>query len=409
MSRIMFVSTMNGVPWGGSEYLWAGAAKLLRSQGHDVAVNVIRWPQPAKEIKELADIGCGVTQRLNDVIPPISTRIINRVRRVAGLQAVSEAAIDTALKDAAPELVVISQGGWLDGQEWMAACVRSNTPFAPIVQALGECQWPDDAVAERMRTLYEKAVRAYFVSEANVDSARRQMAAALDNAEVVRNPFSVSWDASPPWPADDGVTRLACVARLKGGIKGQDLLFSALRSEKWKSRPIEVSLYGDGDFKSSLTRLKELYGLDKVRFCGTTNDVEEIWSRHHALILTSRMEGLPLVVVEAMLCGRPCIVTDIAGSAELIDDNVTGFVAAATNSKQIDEALERAWSHRTEWPAIGKLAAERIRQLVPRDPIATFAEKVLECVPGRGSQADAPSVTVQGSQADAPSVTVRRT
>ena len=70
-------------------------------------------------------------------------------------------------------------------------------------------------------------------------------------------------------------------------------------------------------------------GLEKVTYGGFTEDVESIWASHHALVLPSRSEGLPLVVVEAMLCGRPAIVTDVAGNAELIQDGVSGFVAAA--------------------------------------------------------------------------------
>jgi glycosyltransferase involved in cell wall biosynthesis len=82
-----------------------------------------------------------------------------------------------------------------------------------------------------------------------------------------------------------------------------------------------------------------------------------------------------------MLCGRPCIVTDVAGNAELMEDNVSGFVAAAPRTKYLDEALERAWSRRSEWRAIGAAAAKSVRELVPPDPISTFADLVQQAVP----------------------------
>jgi glycosyl transferase family 1 len=51
-------------------------------------------------------------------------------------------------------------------------------------------------------------------------------------------------------------------------------------------------------------------------------------SLNHVHAMPSRIEGLPLVLIEAMLCGRPVVATDVAG-AEVIEDEVTGFLAGA--------------------------------------------------------------------------------
>ena len=114
-----------------------------------------------------------------------------------------------------------------------------------------------------------------------------------------------------------------------------------------------------------------------MSFAGFVDDVAGIWTDHHGLILPSRCEGLPLVVVEAMLSGRVSIATDAAGIAEVIDDGVTGFLAAAATEDGLDAALERAWQRRDEWPAIGAAAAVRIRELVPEDPAAELARMLL--------------------------------
>ncbi len=47
-------------------------------------------------------------------------------------------------------------------------------------------------------------------------------------------------------------------------------------------------------------------------------------------------------IVEAILSGRVPIVTNVGGNAEVIDDDVTGFVANAATEDEIDEAMERA-------------------------------------------------------------------
>jgi glycosyltransferase involved in cell wall biosynthesis len=124
--------------------------------------------------------------------------------------------------------------------------------------------------------------------------------------------------------------------------------------------------------------LQNYLQLESVRFENFSSDIEKIWSRHHALVLPSRFEGMPLVVLEAMLCGRACLVTDIAGNAEFLEDDVSGFIAAAPKIDFVDEALERLWQswQNGELQNIGKNAAEAVRAKIPREPALNFAAKI---------------------------------
>ena len=132
-----------------------------------------------------------------------------------------------------------------------------------------------------------------------------------------------------------------------------------------------------------MRRLVARRGLDgKVAFRGHVSDIRGIWCGHHALVLPSRYEGLPLALVEAMLCGRPAIVTDVAGNAELLEDGVTGFVAAAATARHLGEALERAWARRADWREIGEAAAVAVRRQVPEDPPLDFARRLVEVAGG---------------------------
>jgi len=106
------------------------------------------------------------------------------------------------------------------------------------------------------------------------------------------------------------------------------------------------------------------------------DNIEAIWASHHALVLPSRYEGLPLAVVEAMLCGRFCIVTDVGGNTELVKDNVNGFVAMAPKAECLDEAMERAWQRRESWCEIGQAASVSVRKVIHRDPIDKFVSEV---------------------------------
>jgi glycosyltransferase involved in cell wall biosynthesis len=91
--------------------------------------------------------------------------------------------------------------------------------------------------------------------------------------------------------------------------------------------------------------------------------------------MPSRIEGLPLAVIEAMLCGRPVVATDVAG-AEVVEDGITGFLAEAPTVGCVGNALERFWRRKEEAKEIGAASAESIRRLVPPDPVRVFADKI---------------------------------
>ena len=203
----------------------------------------------------------------------------------------------------------------------------------------------------------------------------------VPHASVVRNPFLVPWQRRDDWPDERNGLRLACIGRLYPMEKGQDLLLRVLARDKWRNRAISVTFFGTGQQRDGLEGMARHAGLTSVTFAGFVSDVAAIWNEHHGLILPSRCEGLPLVLVEAMLSGRVPIVTSLAGS-EVIDDGTTGFLAAAPTEDALDEAMERAWNRRDEWRSIGAAAATKIRTLVPPDPAAVMATALLEIARG---------------------------
>jgi glycosyltransferase involved in cell wall biosynthesis len=277
-----------------------------------------------------------------------------------------------------PELVCVSGGNFSDGLQWMELVVAMGLPLVIVVQANAEFLWPADVVAERLRAVYAGARRVCCVSRRNLELLRDQLVLPLPNSEVVWNPFKVSFDAEPAWPGTAAGWKLACVARLEPSAKGQDLLFRVMARPEWKALPLTVSLFGDGPMRKGVERLAAQLGVvDRVVARGHVDSIEAIWREHHALVLPSRYEGLPLALVEAQLCGRPAIVTDVAGNTEMVEEGLTGFVAPAPTEEFLAAALERAWQARERWREIGIEAREQARRRVPADPCAVFAARLL--------------------------------
>lgn len=374
--RIAFISGMSGYPSGGSEVLWSQTAHRLLGGGHQILTSSKRWPHLPEHIARLRE--AGATTKLHR--PRKATR---RALIAAKLlrKAVKHPGFDAdwlEITDFKPDLVCISHGGISCGIEWMLRCLNAGIPYVSVSQANSEMLWPSDDHADNLIAAHCGAMRSYFVSARNRDLFECQSGIQLTNSEVVRNPYNVSRDTKLAWPNDDRVLRMACVGRLHPPSKGQDLLCAVMAQEKWRTRPVEISLYGEGPCAEGLRRLVSTLKLqDHVLFKGHVHNVAEIWTQHHALLLPSRYEGLPLALVEAMMCGRAAISTDVAGVKEVLEDKITGFIAAAPTVDLLDEAMERAWQARSELASIGNKAAGTIRQIIPEDPAQVFANKLL--------------------------------
>ncbi len=373
--KIAFVTTMAGVAWGGSEELWGQTALRLREAGHDVIASVYQWPSLPKPLAMFEKAGGRLNFRPIDIRFPWS--VVERFRQRISPDPLPKADMKW-LASERPDLLVVSQGGPWDGVPWMMACRQLGIPYCPIVHAHSEIWWPMDDDLPAGRQALTDARKVFFVSKANRDLMELQAGMRIEQAEVVVNPWKVDASAPVAWPDASTITDLAFVGRMDPRAKGQDVLLKVLAMPKWRERPIRLNFYGDGPCVESIKTLVGLLELKNVFFQGQVSDVRSIWAKNHALVLPSRYEGLPLVIVEAMFCGRPVITTDVAGNAELLRDGLTGFVAEAPTVRMWDEAMERAWEKRDRWQEIGALARQDALNAIPADPIEIFSRKLVE-------------------------------
>lgn len=354
--------------WGASEFLWADAATVAATRpGVEVSACVNGSFLEVAAVRRLGSTGARIVVRSPEAdeqafetgeVPPEAAREVLRLR---------------------PDLVVISHGDNREGLAWMEFCAANRLRFVSLAHRASEWDWPDDAVARRLRSAYLSARATHFVSAHNRDLTEQSIGARLPRAEIVRNPYHVGYTEEIPWPADDGVFRMACVARLDLESKAQDVLFNVLATTKWRERPLHVDIVGrEGPHTRLLRDLAGFLGLRRVRFRDSVEKISSVWAECQALVLPSRKEGLPVAIVEAMLAGRPCLVTDVGGSAEVVEEGRSGWVAEGPYVKAMDRALELAWQSRAEWSSMGAFAARAIRSLVPADPAGSYADLLMK-------------------------------
>jgi glycosyltransferase involved in cell wall biosynthesis len=377
--RFAFISTMQGWSWGGSEELWSQAATQLKLAGHDVRASVVYRPQLSEKHAELARHGVELETHPSYLAGPL--------RRVWNKLSLGTRRSYSRLKRFHPDLVVISQGHNSGGFDWAQVCRRAAIPYALILQCNNELLWFWDPEFSEAVASYTGARRIFCVSRANLDLLRLQVGDPLLNGEVTWNPYNVSTEPAPAWPDESKVWRLACVARMDPAAKGQDLLLQILARPEWRERCVEVNFFGTGPYELTLRRIAEMLQVKNVRFRGHVNDIRAIWEQNHMLVLPSRYEGLPLALVEAMWCGRPAVVTDVGGNAELCVDSETGFVAPSATLSSFAQTLQRAWEARTEWPRLGEAARARVESQIPKDPIGLFCARLEACATAKSDAA----------------------
>ena len=132
---------------------------------------------------------------------------------------------------------------------------------------------------------------------------------------------------------------IGCVGRLVA-IKNHELLLDALVAAR--ARGLEHALLvivGDGDRRPALEAAVGRRRLDRhVRFLGWRRDLPQVYEALDVAVLSSRNEGTPVSLIEAMAAGRPVIATDVGGVRDVVESGA-GIVVPSGDVTAFAEAL----------------------------------------------------------------------
>ena len=103
-----------------------------------------------------------------------------------------------------------------------------------------------------------------------------------------------------------------------------------------------VLIVGTGRLEPELRNECSRRGLDgQVRFCGHREDMLNLYCAADAFVMSSKLEGLPLVLLEAASTGLPAVVTSVGGNPEIVVHDVSGYVVPPGDPAQLAAALRR--------------------------------------------------------------------
>ena len=207
-----------------------------------------------------------------------------------------------------------------------------------------------------VRAVYPRADYVVGVSEGVVDDLARFTSLPAEKLKVVFNPIvtpdlkeRAKEPVEHPWFSDGSKVFIA-VGRLRPQKDFRTLLqaFSRVRA----TRPARLLILGEGPERSELEDLvRELDIADDVSLPGSVENPYAYLSRAVAFVLSSRWEGLPTVLIEALACGLPVIATDCpSGPKEILAGGRYGKLVRVNAVEDLAAAMEAALDGRLPRP-----------------------------------------------------------
>ena len=144
--------------------------------------------------------------------------------------------------------------------------------------------------------------------------------------------------------------------------KNQKTLISAAALLKDKIPALKVLLVGNGPKEAELReQIRALELGDTVRLLGYRTDLEQIVPAADVVVSCSRREGLPLNIVEGMLCGKPIVASVNRGHRELIQNGVNGLLLAPDEEKSYADAILSLYAFPEQRERYGTAGHEKAR------------------------------------------------
>jgi GalNAc-alpha-(1->4)-GalNAc-alpha-(1->3)-diNAcBac-PP-undecaprenol alpha-1,4-N-acetyl-D-galactosaminyltransferase len=161
-----------------------------------------------------------------------------------------------------------------------------------------------------------------------------------ERIQVIPNPIALTNVSAPKHLSKLDTFEIIAVGRLELQ-KGFDHLLQALVELRSSSKNWTLTILGEGSQRQNLELLCARLNLaDRVIFTGTVKDVTTFLKQSDLFVLSSRVEGFPLALCEAMACGVPVVATDCAASIrEIVRDGVDGIVTPNEDVAELTKAI----------------------------------------------------------------------
>jgi glycosyltransferase involved in cell wall biosynthesis len=368
---IFFVS--NSVDELGGVTTWSHQmARLFAERGHRVHIVGVTEPAVPQELGELPY----PTTTLYDVHPPrvgpvrglkgrldVAERRL-RAERAAGMR--ERAAELTALFRAArPGAVVIVTQVW--AMEWVELADTNGL----TVIGMSHESFEYSRTTSRFRRVLKHYADVDRMLALTREDADLWIGQGMNNASFMPNPIPFM----PEVPSPRTENAVVSVGRLTDQ-KGIDMLLDAWAEAAPRHPDWRLRIYGSGEDEEILKKQCTALGLDdSVDWMGRTSDVPGALRGGSVFVLSSRGEGFPLALMEAMATGLPCAAFDCApGVREIVRDGEDGLLATLGNTGELARRLDTLMSDKALRDSMGEAARVNVQRFTTDEIVRMWEE-----------------------------------
>jgi glycosyltransferase involved in cell wall biosynthesis len=232
-----------------------------------------------------------------------------------------------------------------------------------------------DAVGGRLHLLMEKALKPLgqlyiFESAYSRDVYRRKLGEPSGLVSVVHN--GVRDDELAPIADASGAADIVYLGELRS-LKGIDVLIGAIALLRDGGRALTAKFAGEGGERAALEAKVAALGLAaQIEFCGA-QPTREALAMGRIVVLPSRAESFPYVVLEAAAGGKPLIATDVGGIPEIFGPYADRLVAAG-DVGALAQAIAATLDHPVETQGQAKALRARVAE---KFSVAAMVDSVL--------------------------------
>jgi len=155
-------------------------------------------------------------------------------------------------------------------------------------------------------------------------------------------------------------TAARCVA-----VKNIQMLIEAAKVLQNSNKDLifKVSIFGDGQLKSRLSDLIIHYNLqDIVQMNGHSKNILSILKAFDVFVLSSKHEGLPISLLEAMALGTVPVCTNVGGMREIIENGTSGFLVALNNAHEMAQKISFLYNAPDQKKLMSQNAQNRVKE-----------------------------------------------
>lgn len=236
--------------------------------------------------------------------------------------------------------------------------------------------------------LKRQALDAVFISAISEDARNRLIDLAGENIEEKIKVIHCGIDtpairiAGKPTKSNKIVSAGSLVK-----IKGHDILIRAVKLLVQEGYVLECEIIGEGPQRKKLEKLINELGVnDIVRLAGAKPQtyVYNALKESAIFVLSSRVDeegdrdGVPVVLMEAMASGRPCVSTKVSGIPELVIDGKTGILVEQDNPHELAQAIRKILENHQLAENMGKAGRERVEKAFSLDKQARLMREEFE-------------------------------